>query len=266
MDTLQAVALAVIQGITEFLPVSSSAHLILLPKLLGWEDQGLAFDVAVHVGTLFAVVAFLKPELVRIIPAWFSGWKEFNWQPDGQLGWLIVIATIPVGLVGLAADDWIELNLRSVVVLAASTAFFALLLWWSDRGAASNNKSFTELTWRSALLVGVAQAFALIPGASRSGVTMTAMLALGYDRVTTAKFSFLLAVPTIALSGLLKSKDLVEATNPIAWDLIVLAIAVSALVAFLCMKWFIAIVTRVGMMPFVIYRLILAAVILIYLV
>ena len=259
MDIFQAFILAILQGITEFLPISSSAHLILLPQLLGWQDQGLAFDVAVHVGTLFAVVAFLKPELMKIVPAWFGGWKGFTWSQDGQLGWLVVIGTIPVGLVGLLAGDWIELNLRSAAVIAVSTVFFAILLWWSDKGAQDNHKQMTMLNWRTALFVGAAQALALIPGTSRSGITMTAMLALGYQRVTAAKFSFLLAVPTIALGGLLKTTELVSSTSPVAWDLLGVGIVVSALVAFWCMRWFLVVVEKLGMLPFVIYRFVLAA-------
>ena len=266
MDIFQAIILAILQGITEFLPISSSAHLILLPKLLGWQDQGLAFDVAVHVGTLFAVVAFLKPELMKIWPAWFSGWKGMKWSEHGQLGWLVVVATIPVGLVGLLAEDWIELNLRSALVIAVTTVFFAILLWWSDRDAKNNNKQMSALNWRTALFVGVAQAIALIPGTSRSGITMTALLALGYQRVTAAKFSFLLAVPTIALGGLLKTVELVSSDTTVAWDLLSIGIVTSALVAFWCMRWFLVVVDRLGMLPFVIYRFVLSAFILIVMV
>jgi len=258
MDILQAIILAILQGVTEFLPVSSSAHLILLPKLLGWQDQGLAFDVAVHIGTLLAVLVFLKPELEKIVPQWFLGWSGFKWSRDGQLGWLVVIATIPVGLVGLFAGDWIEVNLRSATVIAIATLLFAVLLWWSDRGGGANQKPMQNMGWRVALIVGIAQAFALIPGTSRSGVTMTAMLALGYERVSAAKFSFLLAVPTILLSGVFKGSELLESKTVVAWDLIGVGIIVSALVAFWSMRWFIALVTRVGMTPFVIYRFILA--------
>lgn len=258
MDIFQAVVLAILQGLTEFLPISSSAHLILLPELLGWQDQGLAFDVAVHVGTLFAVVAFLKPELVKIIPSWFAGWRKFDWDQQGQLGWLVVLATIPVGLIGFLAGDWIELVLRSPKVIALATAVFAVLLWWSDRNAQGNQKAMSGLTWKSALFVGGAQAFALIPGTSRSGVTMTALLAMGYQRVDAAKFSFLLAVPTIALPGLLKFKELSASSNAVAWDLLAIAVVVSALVAFWCMRWFLRVIEKVGMMPFVIYRMLLA--------
>ena len=246
------------QGITEFLPISSSAHLILLPKLLGWQDQGLAFDVAVHAGTLLAVVLFLRKEIQQIGAEWFKGWHGLSWSHDGQVGWLIVLATIPVGLVGLFAGVLVEGALRNPLVIAASTALFAVFLWWSDRGAASNSNHTKNLNWKHAAIVGLAQVFALIPGTSRSGVTMTAMLAMGYERVSAAKFSFLMAVPVIALSGLLKMFELSNSTMPVAWESLAIGAVVSAAVAFICMRWFIAVVTRFGMLPFVVYRLLLA--------
>lgn len=261
MDYLQAIFLAVLQGITEFLPISSSAHLILVPELLGWQDQGLAFDVAVHVGTLIAVMVFLKKELKAIIPAWFAGWPSFDWDTNGKLGWLVVLATIPVGLVGLFAGDFIEANLRSAMIIAAATLVFGLLLGWFDRTGDQNSKPMELLTWPQTLMVGVAQAFALIPGTSRSGVTMTALLALGYSRVAAARFSFLLAVPAIALPGLLKGGELIANGQAVAWDLLAIGALVSALVAFWCMNWFMRFVQTVGMMPFVIYRILLAIVI-----
>jgi len=265
LDYLQAIFLALLQGITEFLPVSSSAHLILVPELLGWQDQGLAFDVAVHVGTLIAVMAFLKNELAAIIPAWFAGWPAFNWDNNGKLGWLVVLATIPVGLVGLLAGDFIESNLRSAMIIAGATLVFGLLLGWYDRAGDQNSKAMESLTWSQTLVVGVAQAFALIPGTSRSGVTMTALLALGYSRIAAAKFSFLLAVPAIALPGLLKGGELLSSGQTVAWDLLLIGMFVSAIMAFLCMNWFMRFVQTVGMLPFVIYRIILALVIVVIL-
>ena len=190
MDIFQAVVLAIVQGLVEFLPISSSAHLILVPELLGWPDQGLAFDVAVHVGTLLAVMTFLRHEILRMLPAWFSGWKSREWNSDGQIAWLIIIATIPLGLVGLIFKDFIELNLRSAAVIATTTLIFGLLLGWADRKGKANSKRIGHLNIKQSLLVGGAQALALIPGTSRSGITMTALLALGYTRSDAARFSF----------------------------------------------------------------------------
>jgi len=261
MDIFQAIVLSLIQGISEFLPISSSAHLILAPELFGWADQGLAFDVAVHVGTLLAVVVFLKKEIQQIVPAWFSGWLGFNWDMHGKLGWLIVLATIPLGIMGLVFADFVEASLRAAWVIAASTLFFGLLLGWADRSGEQNTKPVESLTWKHTLLVGMAQAFALIPGTSRSGVTMTALLALGFSRVASARFSFLMAVPAIASAGLLKGLELSNSELAIEWGVLALGATLSAVIAFSCMHWFMHFVERVGMMPFVIYRIVLSIVI-----
>lgn len=259
MDYFQAIVLAVVQGITEFLPVSSSAHLILTPRLLGWEDQGLAFDVAVHVGTLLAVIVFLRHEIQQIIPAWFAGFQKRQWDSSGRLGWWVLLATIPVGLFGLLGSDWIEANLREPYIIALSTLIFGLLLGWADRGGKHNNKTLLSMSLTHAVfIIGMAQVLALIPGTSRSGITMTAALFLGYQRSAAAKFSFLLAVPTIALPGLLKGKELMETMDAVAWGPIFLGMIVSAVFALLCMHWFIRIVERLGMQPFVYYRILLA--------
>lgn len=261
MDIFQAIILAIVQGIAEFLPISSSAHLILVPELVGWADQGLAFDLAVHVGTLFAVVVFLKKEILQIVPAWLIGWKGFDWDTYGKLGWLVILATIPLGIAGLLLKDIVENDLRSALVIAASTLFFGLLLGWADRGGDKNNKPLESITWKQTLMVGVAQAFALIPGTSRSGVTMTALLALGFSRTASARFSFLMAVPAIALPGLLKGVELATTNEPVAWGFLIIGALVSAIMAFTCMHWFMRFVERVGMMPFVIYRILLSIVI-----
>jgi len=261
MEIYQAIVLAIVQGLTEFLPISSSAHLILVPELLGWNANGLAFDVAVHVGTLFAVMAYLKREIGLIVPAWFSGWRNFKWSNDGLLGWWVVAATIPVGLIGLFAGDLIEQYLRSAMVIAIATLIFGLMLGWADRSGDKNNSQIESISLKHSLLVGAAQAIALIPGTSRSGITMTAMLALGYSRTAAAKFSFLLALPAIALPGLLKVGELASSQNSVQWDVMIVGVVVSAIVAFACIHWFIKLIERIGMRTFVIYRVILAGVI-----
>ncbi len=265
MDYFQALALAAIQGLTEFLPISSSAHLILVPVFLGWEDQGLAFDVAVHVGTLVAVLWYFHQDVTAMIKAWFVGWRTMQWSAEGRLAWWLVVATIPVGLVGLMAGGWIEANLRSALVIAAATFGFGLLLAWADRRSSSPSSNLTTdlqtLNWQQALFVGAAQALALIPGTSRSGITITAMLMLGYSRTAAARFSFLMAIPAIALPGLLKGVELSQGSQAVAWDVLFIGVSVSAAIAFLCIRLFMRFVERVGMMPFVIYRVLLAAVI-----
>lgn len=258
MDPIQAVILAIVQGITEFLPISSSAHLILIPAIFDWQQSGLAFDVAVHVGTLLAVIYYLRAEIARIFIAWLQGFSAMSWDGEGKLGWMIIFATIPVGLVGLLFGNLVELHLRTAQIIAASTLAFGLLLGWADHRAEKNSLTITDMRWLSVVVVGIAQVFALIPGTSRSGVTITAMLALGFDRVSAAKFSFLLAIPAISLPGLLKFSELSNSPQAVDWSSLGLGLVISALVAFLCIKWFMKLINRVGMMPFVIYRVFLA--------
>ena len=258
MDMVQAVWLAVIQGLSEFLPISSSAHLILPSQILGWPDQGLAFDVAVHVGSFIAVVIYFRRDIQQLITAWLKSLSsQAVGTPESRLAWCIILATAPAGLAGLLLGDFIEANLRSIAVIAATTIGFGLLLGWADqrqRGV----KTIDQLTWKSALIVGGAQALALIPGTSRSGVTMTAALALGFDRTTAARFSFLLSIPIIALSGGYKGLQLLDQAL-VPWTEILLGTCLSALTAYLCIHSFLRLVERVGMLPFVIYRLVLGA-------
>lgn len=256
METIQVFILALIQGLTEYLPISSSAHLILPSHLLGWPDQGLAFDVAVHIGSLLAVCTYFRQELQIIIT---SCWEQLcggGGDEHSRLGWLLIWGTIPVGLAGLLFDDFIESHLRSIMVIALTTIIFGLLLGLVDKKGAQQ-LSMVQMNWRSATLIGLSQALALIPGTSRSGVTITAALALGYDRQSAARFSFLLAIPVIILSGGYKGLQLVDVSSSVAWGDIFLGIAISAATAFACIHFFLALVNRIGMMPFVWYRLIL---------
>lgn len=256
MDIVQALWLALIQGLSEFLPISSSAHLILPSQLLGWPDQGLAFDVAVHVGSFAAVVLYFRRDIQLLIKAWLHSVVSRDLSSaHSQLAWGIVIATIPAGLVGLLLGGFIEMHLRSMAVIAATTIIFGLLLGWADYSF-RGSKTVEQLTWKSALLVGLAQCLALVPGTSRSGITMTAALALGFDRTTAARFSFLLAIPIIALSGGYKGLELIH-QDSVAWFEILLGTVLSGITAYLCIRSFLALVERVGMLPFVIYRLLL---------
>ncbi len=261
MDTINAVVLALVQGLTEFLPISSSAHLILLPVIAGWEDQGLAFDVAVHVGTLSAVVWYFRRELLPMIGDWFGSLRGTH-TPNSRLAWAVLFGTIPVGLAGLLFNDLIELHLRSPLVIAVTTIGFGLLLWWADV-TGSRQRNEHAIGWRDVLVVGVAQAFALIPGTSRSGITITAGLMMGLDRVAAARFSFLLSIPVIVLAGGLETLELLEQGNRVEWLPIGIGVLVSAVSAYLCIRAFIALLQRMGMMPFVAYRLLLGVVLLV---
>ena len=254
MDIIQAIALALLQGLTEFLPISSSAHLILLPVLVGWEDQGLAFDVAVHVGTLTAVVVFYRKDLIWIIRAWVGSIVGKGMNEEAKLGWYVILGTIPVGLVGITLPHVVETVLRSPLIIAGATILFALLLWLAEKQAKEQRSTITLL---DAVIIGLFQAIALIPGTSRSGITITAGLMTGLKRKHAARFSFLLSIPVIALAGMVKALELYKSTDPVMWDMIFIGVLVSAVVAYLSIGWFLKLLGKVGMIPFVYYRLVL---------
>lgn len=258
MDFIQIVILALVQGLTEFLPVSSSAHLILVPVLTGWEDQGLAFDVAVHSGTLIAVVYYFREEIRRMFNAWFRSVFKRELTADGKLAWAVLFGTIPAGLAGLFFKDAIELYLRSPLVIATSTLIFGLLLWYSDY-IGKRRRVEADMNWKDVSIIGISQAMALIPGTSRSGATMTAALFLGFTRQAAARFSFLLSIPIISLAGTFLTLDLIESGNTVDWVGLSMAVVLSAISAWICIHYFLKLLDKLGMLPFVIYRIILAA-------
>jgi undecaprenyl-diphosphatase len=253
--------IALLQGLTEFLPISSSAHLILLPIIADWQDQGLAFDVAVHVGTLLAVVFYFRHTLAKLISDWLSSIRARQAVGDSHIAWAVGFGTIPVGLAGLFLGDFIETQLRSPLVIAATTIIFGLLLGWAD-WTGKRSRSEHQLNWRDVFFIGVAQAIALIPGTSRSGITITAGLMLGLSREAAARFSFLLSIPVILLAGGLKTTELLESDTYVDWTALLSGVAFSAISAYLCIFLFLKMLERMGMWPFVIYRLILGAVLL----
>ncbi|WP_373184518.1 undecaprenyl-diphosphate phosphatase [Halopseudomonas sp.] len=256
MDWLQVVVLAAIQGLTEFLPISSSAHLILAPVLFGWTDQGLAFDVALHLGSLAAVMLYFRHDLINMTVSWTRSVTHRELDDDARLAWGVLFATIPVGLAGLVFKGAIEQQLRSPLYIAAGLIVFGLVLSWADwrhRGAREVN----QMNWKDVLLIGLAQAIALFPGTSRSGITMTAGLLLGLSREATARFSFLLSIPVIVIACALKSWDLYQATVPVDWGFMAGGVVMSGISAFLCIHYFLVFISRIGMQPFVIYRIIL---------
>ena len=256
MDFIQIVILAIVQGLTEFLPISSSAHLILVPLLLEWPDQGLAFDVAVHVGSLLAVLFYFRSEVVWILSAWLKSLSGSQSTPNSRLGWWVILGTIPAILIGFTFKDIIEIELRSPWVIATTTILFGLLLGVADRFK-NHQRSEYELRLRDVLIIGCFQALALIPGTSRSGITITAGLFLGMTRQAAARFSFLLSMPIIFASGVLQTRDLIQSSLVIDWLALSLAVVLSALSAGLCIHLFLSLIEKIGMLPFVIYRLLL---------
>jgi len=256
MDYLQAFYLALLQGLTEFLPISSSAHLILMPVLFEWPDQGLPFDLAVHVGTLLAVVAYFRSNLFLMIRDWVASLAGRGMTDEARLAWYVIIGTVPVCIVGLLISDLAQTILRSPLVIALATIIFAGVLWFAEKSAKETRYPHA-INWKDAVIVGGFQALALIPGTSRSGITITAGLFLGFKRRFAARFSFLLSIPAIALPGLLKALELIQSPDKPDWDPILMAMVVSAIVAYLTIGIFLRLLDRIGLMPFVIYRLFL---------
>ena len=263
MTDLQAIWLAAVQGFTEFLPISSSAHLILLPRLLGWPDQGLAFDVAVHVGSLMAVLLYFRHDLVPMIHDWTLTLVGRPNTEYSKLAWAVIIGTIPLGIGGVLMKVAIAGDLRSPLVIAATTIIFGLLLGWADH-IGKRDRDEHSLGWKDALLIGGSQILALIPGTSRSGITITTGLLLGLTRTAAARFSFLLSIPAIILPGILLGTELVESPDPIHWRSFIIGVVCSAVFAYVCIQLFLSLIQRMGMMVFVVYRILLG-VFLIYL-
>lgn len=262
MDSLQILILALVQGFTEYLPISSSAHLILSPYLFGFQDQGLAFDVAVHFGSLLAVIGYFRRDITVILRDWFGNVLYKREATDNsRLGWAVIIGTVPVVIGGLLMKSMVEGELRSPLVIAVATIVFGLLLWWAD-ARAKRERDMDSLGILDVLFIGCMQVIALIPGTSRSGITMTAGLMLGLTREAAARFSFLLAVPTILMSAGLVTFDLVMDPTPVDWRSLGFGVLLSWAAAFVCIQLFLRFIERMGMLPFVIYRLLLGAVIL----
>ena len=262
MDYIQVLILALVQGITEFLPISSSGHLILPAQLLGWEDQGLAFDVAVHIGTLGAVLAYFRKDVFAIAVDWLGSLVGKGRTFNSRLGWYLIFATLPAVVFGLVLKSLgLDEAMRTVAVISGTTLIFGALLGWADLKG-KRIQPLEEMTFKQAMLVGFAQAIALIPGTSRSGITMTAALMMGMTRDAAARFSFLLSIPVIVGAGTLLIKDLVESNVAVDWETLSMGAAAAFVSAWLCVHFFLAFINRIGLMPFVVYRMILGFVLL----
>ena len=254
MELIQIIVLALIQGITEFLPISSSAHLILTSKLLHWKDQNYYFDVAVHAGSLLAILIYLRKDIKIMLIAWF---KSLNKQhsKESNLAWLIILATIPTVITGAIMASSIS-SLRSTYVIAATSIIFGIALYIADQKK-SNIQDMYALTWKQAVLIGLAQTLALIPGTSRSGVTITAALLLGFSKTSSAKISFLLSIPIIvAATSYTTIKGIKYAEVPAAQE-VILGMLISFITALTFVHLFIKMINKIGMTPFVIYRIVL---------
>ena len=276
MELFAAAVLGVIQGLTEFLPVSSSAHLILVPWLLGWRPEGIAFDVSLHVGTAVAILAYFWKDWLELARESVTG--ILSGSPLGNrkrmLMWFVAAGTLPAVIVGLLFEQEIEETLRSPLVTVVTLTVFGMFLYLCERRSRLA-RSLDQFSWGDALWIGLSQALALIPGVSRSGITMSTALLRNADRASAARFSFLLATPVIVGAGVLETWRLLEivrtpaalsagipAQDNISWAVMAIGILFAAVTGFFCIRFFLRYLQTRTFVPFVVYRFVLAAVVL----
>ena len=264
VDLVQIIVLAFIQGVTEFLPISSSAHLILPSALSGWQDQGLAFDVAVHLGTLLAAIAYFRRDLAGFGSSGVALALHRQRDDNVEMLFRIGVASVPIFVVGALFKTQIEAHLRTTTVIAIATIVFGVALWWADRRRGAASSGALVPSYGHALLIGIAQVAALAPGASRAGVTIAAALALGFSRTAALRFSFLLAIPAIAGAALYSAAE-ADAGTMLPWPELTIGFLIAGVSAFLCVGTFLRVVERIGMAPFAIYRVLLGLALLTFL-
>lgn len=269
MNVFQAIFLGFLQGLTEYLPVSSSAHIRIFGSLIGCEDPGSAFTAIIQIGTELAVLLYFRHDIARILVHWFrclfsrtaKGWERFGSKDkDAAMGWYIIIGTIPIVAAGLLFQDFIETELRNLWVIVTTLAVFGVLLWIFD-ARSPQRKKIEDMTWKDALLIGVGQMLALIPGVSRSGGSITFGRGLGYTREAAARISFLMAIPAVLGAGILEAVKAVGDTGPAfpGWGVTILATVISFFVGYVVIIGFLKLVSTFSYKGFAIYRLCLAA-------
>jgi undecaprenyl-diphosphatase len=266
VSLLEAVVLGVVQGLTEFLPISSSAHQRIVPALFGWDDPGAAFTAVTQLGTETAVLIFFRHEIWAIATTWLRSLRDprLRSHPDARLGWYLIVATIPIGIFGLAFEEQIETGARNLWLIGTVLIVFALVLGYADR-TGRHERRIDELSTRDGIAIGLAQSLALIPGVSRSGATMSAGLLLGLERPAAAKFGFLLAIPAVVASGVFQLEGIVSGEEgggePFVY--VAVATAISFLVGYAAIAWFLRYLAHHSVRVFVIYRLLLGSLVIV---
>ncbi|GAA1927052.1 undecaprenyl-diphosphate phosphatase [Streptomyces durmitorensis] len=272
MSWLESFILGLVQGLTEFLPISSSAHLRLTAAFAGWHDPGAAFTAITQIGTEAAVLIYFRKDIARIISAWFGSLlgKVPRSDHDAQMGWLVIVGSIPIGVLGVTFKDQIEGPFRDLRLIATTLIVMGIVLGIADRLAARDEtggkhravkerKSLKELGVRDGLIFGICQAMALIPGVSRSGATISGGLLMGYTREAAARYSFLLAIPAVLASGAFELKDAGEGGH-VSWGPTIFATIIAFIVGYAVIAWFMKFITTKSFMPFVYYRILLGIV------
>ncbi|MFR9676475.1 undecaprenyl-diphosphate phosphatase [Streptomyces sp. TR06-5] len=272
MSWFESLILGLVQGLTEFLPISSSAHLRLTAALAGWQDPGAAFTAVTQIGTETAVLIYFRKDILRILTAWFSSLtdKGMRRDHDAQLGWLVIVGSIPIGILGLTLKDQIEGPFRDVRLTATTLIVVGIVLGIADRVSArrerngrhravKEHKTLRDLSVRDGLVYGLAQACALVPGVSRSGATISAGLFMNYSREAAARYSFLLAIPAVLASGALELTEIGK--GHVSWGPTIFATVLAFVVAYAVIAWFMQYISTRSFLPFVIYRIVLGVLI-----
>lgn len=265
MSWFEAVVLGLVQGLTEFLPISSSAHILIVSRLFGWGDPGAAFTAVSQIGTETAVLIYFRKDIARILKAWFRSFRdpELRKGIDARMGWYVIVGTIPIAVLGLTFASVIETSARNLWIVATVLIVFGVVLGVADRFG-RKVKELDSLNVRDGVLFGFGQALALIPGVSRSGATISTGLALGYSRYAATRYAFLLAIPAVLASGLYEATKIGDDAN-VQWPQTIIATSIALVVGYLVIAWLIRWVTTRSYLPFVIYRVALGGVLLVLL-
>ena len=257
-DLLKAVVLGTLQGLTEFLPISSSAHLRIFPELFGWGDPGAAFTAVIQIGTELAVLIYFRHDIWRIGKAWALSLFKPEWRGhlDARMGWFIIIGSLPIVVLGVLLKDVIERDFRNLWIIGTTLVVLGIILGVADR-VGRNTKLIRQIDFRDAVLMGLAQAMALIPGVSRSGATISMGRFLGYEREAATRYAFLLAIPAVVGAGLFELKEIPHGDNSYGWAPTIVATVVSFLVGYAAIAWLLRYVSTNSYTPFVVYRVLL---------
>ena len=259
-DFLQAVVLGTLQGLTEFLPISSSAHLRIFPELFGWGDPGAAFTAVIQIGTELAVLIYFRKDIWRIASTWLKSLvkPEYRGQLDARMGWFIIVGSLPIVLLGVLLKDTIERDFRNLWIIGTMLIVLGLVLGLADR-IGSTDRSIKHITLRDSVLMGLAQALALIPGVSRSGATLSMGRLLGFEREAATRYAFLLAIPAVVGAGIYELDDISDGDNIYGWGPTLVAMAVSFAVGYAAIAWLLRYISTHSYTPFVLYRVVLGS-------
>ncbi|HET7350678.1 MAG TPA: undecaprenyl-diphosphate phosphatase [Marmoricola sp.] len=260
LDFLKAVVLGLLQGLTEFLPISSSAHLRIFPELFGWGDPGAAFTAVVQIGTELAVLLYFRKDIWRIATTWLKSLvhPEYRGQIDARLGWYVIVGSIPIGILGVTYKDTIETEFRNLWLIGTTLIVLGVVLGIADR-VGSRTREIKGIGMKHAVLLGLAQALALVPGVSRSGATISMGLFLGLTREAATRIAFLLAIPAVVAAGLFEIPEISHGDNAYGWGPTIVATVVAFIVGYAAIAWLLRYVSTRSYMPFVIYRIALGS-------